>query len=77
MDLLLHVVQAAFVAWGFFIGVSFYATKYFGYLLASLTFCGAGIVSYGLESWWVLLAGYVVTFFLRLAGFDRGPDSDA
>ena len=70
LKITLHVVQAIFVILGSSVFSSFVRNGNIKLLMASIIYlCAAGL-SYSFVSWWPLLVGYIMVWFLRFLRFD-------
>jgi predicted benzoate:H+ symporter BenE len=86
--ILLYFLASAFIVLGFMMLFVYRRTRHPALLLLSFVYSGAGLVAGYSTQWWPLLAGFVVAWLLKLAGYDvdgpgrrrtrsaQSPDSD-
>ena len=80
--ILLYFVASAFIVLGFMMLYVYRRTHYPALLLLSFVYSGSGLVAGYTMQWWPLIAGVVVAWLLKLAGYDvdvmpRRPHPDA
>ena len=72
MKIVLYIVIGIFAVMGLGVLSSYAASKRIELLLAGVVFLASATASAALDSWWPLLLGFVVLWFLRRVGFDPG-----
>ena len=69
---LLYFIASVFIVMGFLMLFSFRRTRRWEFLLLSFVYSASGLsAGYSLK-WWPLIAGFVVAWLLKFAGYD--PD---
>ena len=72
MAILLNFIASVFIVMGFLMLFSFHRTRRWEFVLLSFVYSGSGLAAgYSLQ-WWPLIAGFVVAWLLKFAGYD--PD---
>ena len=75
--ILLYFVASVFIVLGFMMLFAFHRTRRWELVLLSFVYSGSGLAAgYSLE-WWPLIAGFIVAWLLKIAGYDadRPPQS--
>ncbi len=72
MKIALCIVNGFFVVSGLLVLSGYAASRRIGELLAGIIFLASATASASIMSWWPLLIGFVVLWFLRFAGLDLG-----
>ena len=72
LTIILYFVASVFIVLGFMMLFAFRRTRRSELLLMSFVYCASGIASAYSLDWWILVAGFVVVWLLKLAGYD--PD---
>ena len=72
MTILLYFIASVFIVIGFLMLFSFHRTRRWEFVLLSFVYSASGLsAGYSLQ-WWPLVAGFVVAWLLKFAGYD--PD---
>ena len=72
MAILLYFLASVFIVIGFLMLFAYRRTRRFELVLLSFVYTGSGLAAgYSLQ-WWPLVAGFVVAWLLKFAGYD--PD---
>lgn len=72
MIILLYFFASVFIVLAFLLLFAFWRSRNWGLVLLSLVYSTAGLgAGYSLK-WWPLIAGFVVAWLLRFAGYDPG-----
>ncbi|MCC6534440.1 MAG: hypothetical protein IT531_17955 [Burkholderiales bacterium] len=70
--ILLYFVASVFIVIGFMLLFAFRRTRRWELIVLSFVYSGSGLAAgYSLQ-WWPLIAGFVVAWLLKFAGYD--PD---
>jgi hypothetical protein len=70
--ILLYFVASVFIVIGFLLLFGFYRTRRWEMVIMSFVYSASGLAAgYSLQ-WWPLVAGFVVVWLLKIAGYD--PD---
>ena len=72
LTLLLYLFASVFIVLGFLMLFAFRRTRRWELVLMSFVYCASGIASAYSLDWWILIAGFIVVWLLKLAGYD--PD---
>lgn len=75
LTILLYFVASVFIVLGFMMLFAFRRSRRWELVLMSFIYSGSGIASAYSLDWWPLIAGFIVAWLLKLAGFD--PDRPA
>ena len=68
--ILLYFVASVFIVLGFMMLFAYRRTRRFELVLLSFVYSGSGLAAgYSLQ-WWPLIAGFVVAWLLKFAGYD-------
>ena len=68
--ILLYFCASVFIVLGFMMLFAYHRTRRWELVLFSFVYSGSGLAAgYSLE-WWPLIAGFVVAWLLKLAGYD-------
>jgi hypothetical protein len=70
--ILLYFFASAFIVLGFMMLFAYRRTRRFELVMLSFVYSGSGLVAGYSMQWWPLIAGFVVAWLLKLAGYD--PD---
>ena len=75
MAILIYFIASVFIVIGFLMLFSFHRTRRWEFVLLSFVYSASGLsAGYSLK-WWPLVAGFVVAWLLKFAGYD--PDKPA
>ena len=70
MVILLYFVASVFIVLGFMMLFAFHRTRRWELVLLSFVYSGSGLAAgYSLQ-WWPLIAGFIVAWLLKFAGYD-------
>lgn len=70
MIILLYFLASLFIVIGFMILFAYHRTRRKELVLLSFVYAGSGLAAgYSLQ-WWPLIAGFVVAWLLKFAGYD-------
>lgn len=70
MAILLYFVASLFIVLGFMMLFAFHRTRRWELVALSFVYSGSGLAAgYSLQ-WWPLIAGFIVAWLLKLAGYD-------
>jgi len=72
LAILLYFVASVFIVIGFLMLFSFHRTRRWEFVLLSFVYSGSGLAAGYSLKWWPIVAGFVVAWLLKLAGYD--PD---
>jgi len=73
--ILIYFIASVFIVIGFLMLFSFHRTRRWEFVLMSFVYSASGLsAGYSLK-WWPLVAGFVVAWLLKFAGYD--PDKAA
>ena len=72
MVILLYFVSSVFIVIGFLMLFSFQRTRRWEFVLLSFVYSGSGLAAGYSSVWWPIVAGFVVAWLLKFAGYD--PD---
>ncbi len=72
MVILLYFVCSVFIVIGFLMLFSFHRTRRWEFVLLSFVYAGSGLAAGYSLKWWPIVAGLVVAWLLKFAGYD--PD---
>ena len=75
LTILLYFVASVFIVLGFMMLFAFRRSRRWELVLMSFIYSGSGIASAYSLDWWPVIAGFIVAWLLKLAGFD--PDKSA
>jgi hypothetical protein len=73
--ILLYFLSSLFIVMGFMMLFAFHRTRRWELVLMSFVYSGSGLAAGYSMQWWPLVAGFVVAWLLKLAGYD--PDRPA
>ena len=73
--ILLYFFASVFIVLGFMMLFAFRRSRRWELVLMSFVYSGSGIASAFSLDWWPLIAGFIVAWLLKFAGFD--PDKPA
>jgi hypothetical protein len=75
MVILLYFVASLFIVLGFMMLFAYHRTRRLELVLLSFVYSGSGLAAgYSLQ-WWPLIAGFVVAWLLKFAGYDADKPS--
>lgn len=77
MVILLYFIASVFIVLSFFMLFAFWRTRHWGLVLLSFVYAGSGLAAGYSLKWWPLIAGFVVAWLLRIAGYDPGLTPNA
>lgn len=72
MIILFYFIASVFIVLGFMMLFAFYRTRRKELLLLSFVYSASGLAAGYSMKWWILIAGFIVAWLLRFAGFDPG-----
>lgn len=72
MAILLYFFASVFIVLGFFLLFAFWRSRHWGLVLLSFVYSASGFAAGYSLKWWPLIAGFVVAWLLRMAGYDPG-----
>ena len=72
MVILLYFIASGFIVIGFLMLFSFHRTRRWEFVLLSFVYSGSGLAAGYSAQWWPVVAGFVVAWLLKFAGYD--PD---
>jgi hypothetical protein len=75
LTILLYFLASVFIVLAFMMLFAFRRSRRWELVLMSFVYSGAGIAAAYSLNWWPLIAGFIVAWLLKLAGFD--PDRPA
>jgi len=75
LTILLYFFASVFIVLGFMMLFAFRRSRRWELVLMSFVYSGSGIASAYSLNWWPLVAGFIVAWLLKFAGFD--PDKPA
>ena len=75
LTILLYFLASVFVVLGFMMLFAFRHSRRWALVLMSFVYTGSGIASAYSLKWWPLIAGFIVAWLLKFAGYD--PDKPA
>ena len=75
LTILLYFFASVFVVLGFMMLFAFRRSRRWELVLMSFVYSGSGIASAYSLNWWPLIAGFIVAWLLKFAGYD--PDKPA
>lgn len=70
MIILLYFFSSMFIVLGFMMLFGFWRTRRWEFILLSFVYAGSGIAGGSSAQWWPLIAGFVVVWLLKFAGYD-------
>jgi Na+/melibiose symporter-like transporter len=70
--IILYFVASTFIVIGFMMLFAFHRTRRWEMVLLSFVYSGSGLAAAYSLQWWPLIAGFVVAWLLKFAGYD--PD---
>jgi hypothetical protein len=73
--ILLYFFSSLFIVIGFMMLFAFHRTRRWELVMLSFVYSSSGLAAGYSMQWWPLIAGFVVAWLLKLAGYD--PDKPA
>jgi hypothetical protein len=70
--IVLYFFSSVFIVIGFMMLFAFRRTRRWELVLLSFVYSGSGFAAGSSRQWWPLIAGFVVAWLLKFAGFDPG-----
>lgn len=70
MVILLYFFSSVFIVLGFMMLFGYHRTKRKEFILLSFVYSASGVAAGHSLQWWPLIAGFVVAWLLKFAGYD-------